>query len=582
MKQKLLHSVFLVLTVWMYGQVDIGLLTDKKEYTTKDLVVVTIAVEITGQDLMREGPLILPDFSKFIERGSSSQMNTFQDPNTNEVVSQMIYLVQLQPRKAGTFKIGSAIVRVNGKAYKTEPFDIGVEEAGEPVVQATQNEVYINWEMREREVFAFQPTVATLKAYSKNFNSLRRIGEIVLPVQSNVDFKPISTNRSDIEINQRTHMLSQILGIYLLFPKESGNLSINPVMVKMKEHNHSKQDRIRAQKSNLYVKELPDEAPFNFQNAVGNYQVEVSTASKEKFVELHKPMEIVVKLNGYGNLSPDQLPVLKHNGNYKIYPPKIIQNVKTSDSGIAGSIEAHYVVVPQKAGNLNIQADDFAFFNPDEKKYVNLGQKSLPLKVMTAEQIESSKSTLEKVNEYTSTVLNNVPIPIIKEADVTKDVKGKGVLAFLGNHFSTLSLVAGLLIVSLIFIRRMKNAEVEANSGAKTKVESIADLEEKIKNNQEIDFSARLDFMKKELNADNAQAYFQDFDFLKRELNHFASKQDFSDLKGLLKAKVSDSVADEYQSILEKMQMERYAPAPSVELLKDLHQDLASILSKIS
>lgn len=566
----------------MYGQVNIGLVTDKKEYTTKDLVVVTIAVEITGQDFVREGPIILPDFSKFIERGSSSQTNTFQDPNTNEVVSQMLYLVQLQPRKAGTFKMGSAIVRVNGKPYKTEPFDISVEEAGEPVIQAPQSEVVINWEMREREVFAYQPTVATLKAYSKNFNSLRRIGEIILPVQSNVDFKPISTNRSDIEMNQRTHMLSQILGIYLLFPKESGSLSINPVMVKMKDHHHVKQDRIRAQKSNLYVKELPDEAPFNFQNAVGNYHVEVSTSSKEKFVELHKPMEIVVKLNGHGNLSPDQLPVLKQTRNYKIFPPKIIKNVKTNDSGMVGSIEAHYVVVPQKAGNLNIQAEDFAFFNPDEKKYVNLGQKSLPVKVMTAEQIEASKSTLEKVNEYTSTVLNNVPLPMIKEADVSKDTRGKGVMTFLGNHFATLSLVAGLLIVSLIFIRRMKNAEVEANSGMKTKIESIAELEEKIKSNQKVDYSARLDFMKKELNSENAQGYFQDFDFLKRELNDFASKQDFADLKDLIQAKVSDKTAAEYQSILEKMQMERYAPAPSIELLKDLHRNFVLILSKIS
>ena len=37
MKQKLLHTVFLMLTVFMYGQVNIGLVTDKKEYTTKDL-----------------------------------------------------------------------------------------------------------------------------------------------------------------------------------------------------------------------------------------------------------------------------------------------------------------------------------------------------------------------------------------------------------------------------------------------------------------------------------------------------------------------------------------------------------------
>ncbi len=580
MKQKFLHSIFFLITVCIYGQVNIDLVTDKKEYTTRDLVIVTIAVELTGQDFNREGPLILPDFSKFDDRGSTSQSNTFVDPETNTLVTQMLYIAQLQPKKAGKFKIGSAIIRVNGKAYKTEPFDINVEEAGDPIVHTPQNDVFINWEMREKEVFAYQPTVATLKAYSKNFNSLRRIGEIILPIQSNIDFKPISTSRSDIELNQRTHMLSQILGIYLLFPKESGNLKINPVLVKMKDH-HTKSDRIKPQKSQLYVKKLPDEAPFNFDNAVGNFQVEVSTLAKNTQAELNKPMEIVVKLNGHGNLSEDQLPVLKQTGNYKVFPPKIIKNIKSNDSGMVGSIEAHYVVIPKKAGNMTIQAEDFAFFNPKEKKYVNLGQKSLPVKVMTAEQIEASKSTLDKVNEYTNTVLSNVPIAIVKDDEASKNSEATNVMGFLGKHLATISFAAGLLVVSLLFIRRMRSEDVRTPK-AKTRSESISELEERLRTNQKIDFSPRLDFMTKQLESGNAVAYFESFDELKKELNRFASSQQKADWRTYLKESHSDTVMMNYQAVVEKIQMERYAPAPSLELLEDLHKKLVLILSEIS
>ena len=182
-----------------------------------------------------------------------------------------VYQIILQPKNSGNLKIGSALVKVNGKVYKTEPFEISVADIKSPeraVNRLPSAEVYLNMEVEDREVYPFQPVKAVLKAYSRDFNSLRKFKNIIQPRQKNVEFFPVSFSRSDIELDRYSQVASQTVAVYLLFPEEAGLIMIDPITASMET------ERIKSNGADLRVKRLPAESPLSFKNAVGEFKID--------------------------------------------------------------------------------------------------------------------------------------------------------------------------------------------------------------------------------------------------------------------------------------------------------------------
>ncbi|RTZ49573.1 hypothetical protein EJ377_03715 [Chryseobacterium arthrosphaerae] len=84
-------------------------------------------------------------------------------------------------------------------------------------------------------------------------------------------------------------------------------------------------------------------------------------------------------------------------------------------TGMKGEIMASYVVIPNKSGSIAIRTEQFAFFDPENREYVDLGQKTLALNAFSHDQILESRSTVEKVNEYTNNLLETVNTPVLKQ-----------------------------------------------------------------------------------------------------------------------------------------------------------------------
>ncbi|OPG94664.1 hypothetical protein B2I21_30250, partial [Chryseobacterium mucoviscidosis] len=86
----------------------------------------------------------------------------------------------LEPKQKGKVKIGSFLITINNKIYKTEPFDIFIKDVEKKPVAANNasKDVYLNMEIDDREVYQDQPTIAVLKVYSKNMDNFRRVRNI--------------------------------------------------------------------------------------------------------------------------------------------------------------------------------------------------------------------------------------------------------------------------------------------------------------------------------------------------------------------------------------------------------------------
>ena len=448
MKEKFLYILSLFSALFAYGQVTLAV-SDVKDAKVNQRLNLTVLLEISGENMQQETPLRMPDLSKFEIIGTASEQNTVVlDAKKGDVLNQMVYQWVLTPKQAGKIKFGSVLVTVNGKIYKTEPFDINVRDVEKKTSVADNsdiNDLYLNLEVQDREVYKNESTIAVLRAYSRNYGNFRKVGNIHVPPQKNVNIKPVSFEKSEIESS--AGMNSQVIAIFMIFPSEAGYIEINPVTASVS--NPTKEEKISSNRVRLNVKKLPAGMPENYKNAVGKFDVSVVNNNSTEVSEIEKPVNVTVKISGTGNLGSLHLPKMVNSDNYIFFAPKITKSTSIQTNELNGTVTADYVVIPKKAGIISVDFEDFSFFNPLLKKYVDLGAKSVELNVKTPEQIADSKSTLEKVNDYTNTVLETVNTPVLQTHNLkVKDKNRINWKVVFGNLFLLTAFVSLLFVVA--------------------------------------------------------------------------------------------------------------------------------------
>ncbi|WP_449401249.1 BatD family protein [Chryseobacterium wanjuense] len=263
MQNRFIYILFILTSVISYGQVNLSVTPDKTNYNGKDIINLTIVLEMNGSEYNQQTPLRLPDFSKFNLIGTGSVSNAYVDPETNTVVSQSVTRLALEPKQKGKVRVGSFLITINNKIYKTEPFDIFVKDVEKKSVASnTSKDVYLNMEIEDREVYQDQPTIAVLKVYSKNMDNFRRVKNIHLPEQDNLSVYPVSFAKSEIDPADYGNMASQILAVFMLFPNEAGYVEVPGVSASV--NSYSNKNKIVSNKVKINVKKLPEGSPEYF------------------------------------------------------------------------------------------------------------------------------------------------------------------------------------------------------------------------------------------------------------------------------------------------------------------------------
>lgn len=578
MQQKLIYILFIFASVISYGQVNLSLESDKGEYNGKDIVNLTIVLEINGTDLVQQTGFQLPDLSKFNLIGSGSVTNTFIDPATNTLITQKVSRIALEPKKKGKIKIGSVLVTVSNKIYKTEPFDVNIKDIIEKrsLASNVSNEIYLNMEIEDRDVYQDQPTVAVLRVYSKNMDNFRKVKDVRLPHQDNLNVHPISLGKSEIDPSGAGNMASQVLAVFMVFPNESGYVEVPSVSASVSSY--SNKNKIVSNKVKLNVKKLPEGSPEYFKNAVGNFSVNVYNASKDK-IEVEKPINVIVKVSGEGNLPDMYLPKIMASPDYEVFTPKITSKVAPGTTGMKGEILANYVVIPKKSGAISIQTEDFAFFDPASREYVDLGQKTLALNAFSHDQILESRTTVEKVNEYTNTLLETVNTPVLKTTTFKVKEKSK----FHWNILLTnIAILVGLFICYLLFKTWQKKRALVRETASPKPLGSVAETEKEIRETLKSDINDYFSYLENLKDSGDYQKFFDTLEEMDMDVRkqHFQSSS--GDFKTFLESQYGPAVAEEYRNLSQRIQMEKYSPLKSSEGIDELLKAVVNLYSRIS
>lgn len=576
MTQRIIYAIFTLLSVISYGQVKLTMKPDKTDYNGREVVNLTITLELNGDNLVQQSKLQLPDLSKFNMIGSGSFNQGVRDAETNTAIDEYVTRIALEPKQKGKIRIGSVLVTVNNKIYKTEPFDIFIRDVEKKPVANVSNDVYLNMEIDDREVYQDQPTVAVLRVYSKNIDNLRKVKNIKLPEQENINVHPINLKRSEIDPYGFGNMASQVLAVFMVFPNEAGYIDVPPVSASV--NTFSSKNKIASNKVKLNVKKLPEGSPESFKNAVGNFKVDVYHSAKEK-VEVKKPVNVTVKVSGEGNLADLNLPKIEESPDYDVFAPKITTRISPGLTGLKGEVLAKYILIPKKAGNLIVKTEPFAYFNPSEKEYINLGQEKLDLTSFSHDEVLEARSTVEKVNDYTNTLLETVDSPVLKTTSFKVKEKSK----FNWNVLLVnISILIVLLLVYLLFRNWQKNRNIIKDKQTPKPLGSVAETEQEIRESLKTDISDYFAYLENLKNSGEYQKFFETFDEMDQEVRsqYFQSSKD--DFRAFLERHNGSSVAENYQELQQKIQIEKYSPLSSEDSFNDLLKDIVKLYSVIS
>ncbi len=579
MKQKLIYILLLFLSIISYGQVNLSLESDKAEYNGREIINLTIVLELNGGELEQQSVFQLPDLSKFTIIGSGSVTNSFIDPLTNTVITEKITRLALEPKKKGKVRIGSVLVTVSNKIYKTEPFDIVIKDIDKKSAAHTtaQNEVFLNMEIEDREIYQDQPTIAVLKVYSRNIDNLRKVKNIQLPQQGNINVHPVHFRRSEIDPSDMGgNMASQVVAVFMVFPNQAGYVEVPAVSASV--NTLSNKNKILSNKVKLNVKKLPEGSPESFKDAVGNFKVDIYCPTAEK-AEVKKPMHVVVKVSGEGNITDMKLPGIESSQDYEFFNPKITSKVYPGKVGMRGEIFANYIVIPKKQGAISIKTEEFSFFDPEKKEYVEVPAEQLNIHSLSHEQMLESRSTVEKVNEYTNNFLETVNTPVLKTTSFKVKEKNK----FNWNVlFINVAILLSLLVAYLLFRNWQKKRSLVNKTVSSESLGSVAETEAEIRTMLKTDITDYFNYLKNLKENNDYTKFFETVEELDSEVRNQYFQSSSKDFTSFLENYKGSHIAEEYRNLSQRIQIEKYAPVKSEEGIDELYDTIVKLYSGIS
>ena len=552
-----------ILPIFGYGQVTLLSETDTKEYQVREPFNLSIGLEIIGENYQQQSPVRLPDLSKFEILGNATESVAAIDPETGNMVRQVLYHLILQPKHAGKTRIGSALVQVNGKTYKSEPFEILVRD-GKRKNEAWGRSVSMVMEVLDKEVYENQPVnvVLKLKANPHNYLDFRKVNQIKLP-QKTKNIYTVNLKREDIEIDKNDETAMQVIASFVVVPEKDGNLFVAPATALFNE------ERILSNPLKIHVKKLPEGAPRGFKNAVGKFDLEVEIPKEE--VEVNQPMDVFVKLKGKGNIIGVELPKIVESDDYTILKPT--QKIEVKESELSGEKTDHYVIIPKKEGEITIRYENFAYFDIDEKQYQTINSDDIKILSLSKEAMDSPTSTLGKMMNDTGHILKKVNLLPVSEEENEEESFDFGRFAGIGL------LVFGSLLAIYFFTFRKKKPKQRSSVQEDDKITTIAETEELLKENISIGKEYYFGALKNAADKGNTTRFFENYQELHTEAENQIKRLKNQTISEFLEETESPDFVKDFEQFRTEIQEAKYAPVH--EDLYEFYNNIVKFYTKI-
>ncbi len=393
-----------------------------------------------------------PDFAPFRLISGPAQSTSTSTQIINQQVTTSVsisYTYVLEAREKGEFSIGNARVTVDGKNHQSEAITIKVTDSGaaqpapsrprqetrEPQMPGS-DDIFVRAVANNKSPYQGEQVIITYNLYTRL--DITNYSIDALPSFRGFWSENISTGqqsaRSEV-VNGVNYRVAEIRRV-AVFPQRPGELKIEPMAVDMGVRVRTPQQQrrgslfdeffgsspfdrfqtvqhsVRSNAVTLDVKPLPSQnRPADFKGAVGSYEMTANLQPGE--LDVNDAATLLVRIEGNGNIRMLEQPQIQFSRHLEVFDPNIDDNVRTARNGISGSREFNYLVIPRSAGETEIPAIRFSYFDPEKSTYITRIAGPFTLKVsgdaITASELSGTGGELTYLADEIRFIVTQAP-----------------------------------------------------------------------------------------------------------------------------------------------------------------------------
>ena len=542
------------------------------------------------------GGLRTPDLADFeVLMGPTSSVSRsmqYINGKSSSSYSQTFTYV-LMPKKEGTFNLSPATIKIKNSNYSSNSLVIKVlppDKANEAASSGSSNiggdELFVRMNVSKRSVYEQEGFLVTFKLYSLYDAALNdvKFPEFEGFLSQDIELNPQWTLENYNGRNYRTVVIKQTV----LYPQRSGKITIEGGKYDAVVRIRSKQ-RVRSIFDDFFdtyqdvkrvlttppvtidVKPLPSGKPASFRGAVGSYTMKASINSDH--IKTNEAVTINIVLSGNGNIKLAKNPEISFPNDFEVYDPKVDNNIKTTSSGTSGTKSIEYMAIPRYAGDFEIPAVQFSYFDPKDGSYKTLS--SQPFKLHVEKGIGGENSSSPVISNFGTQERVKYLGQDIRYIKVSKPHFVSNKEFFFGSFMYIMAyvLIAVLFIVFFAIYRKQvkENANialVRTKKANKIAVRRLKKAERLLKERKKEEFydevlravwgylSDKLNIPQANLTKENVEA----------ELMVFGGDKE---------------VSDRFIDILNTCEFARYAPSQAPEAMEQLFKQTFDAIGKM-
>ncbi|MBT7654871.1 MAG: protein BatD [Flavobacteriaceae bacterium] len=576
----LLYLIFLV-SVNIQSQISFDAKVSKKRLGLNERLRVDFVMNENGDDFTP------PPFTNF-QIVSGPQQSVSRSWVNGVRSFSKTYTYFLTPKRKGKVTLGQTEIAIKGEVYKTLPILLevisAVEKPNDPnnIDYITDENIRLVAEISNTQPYLNEGITVLYKLYFRNPISISDVQELESP--SYGDFWSHLIKIGQVRVNTRGEYKGEpfnevVWRKVVLYPQKTGKLDIEPLSLNLSLSVPSDrrdlfgrriltqgQKTISAGRRVINVKSLPEKnQPSDYTGAVGSFDFDVII--DKNALKASESFQAKIKVKGNGNLKLFNLPSINVPNTLEVYEPEHSENIKISLSGMEGTIEDIYTIVPKYQGKYPIPPVQFSYFDPKTSNYKTLRSQDLLVDVFEG-PLAGNKSNQEKVEtkQIISTKENSFRF-IQLDTQLFPIKKNKFWLSF---NFLILLLLPIGLILAVIFIKYFILKQTKDSASNKQKqsqrlASKYLSSAKKAFHNQGIFYEALERALHNYLKAK-----------LKIETTEM-SKEKIERL--LLDKKVDGQSAIDFIVVIENCELARYAPVSSVSIKEDYQKAISVIAS---
>tara|TARA_B110000438_G_C15818064_1_gene652907 strand:+ start:2584 stop:4389 length:1806 start_codon:yes stop_codon:yes gene_type:complete len=417
---RIIIYIYIILSsFFINAQVDFDLRVSKKKLGVNERLRIDFVMNQNGDNF---NP---PSFENFNLVGGPNQSVSNSWINGKKSFSKT-FTYFLEPKEKGIFTIGPAEISFEGISYQTSPVSIEVlpsvvKPSGSSSVEYLADEnMHLIAEISNTNPYLNEAITVVYKLYFRNPIKISDAREIQSPKFR--DFWSSSIKIPQLRVESGSYNGESYNVVIwrktVLYPQKIGKLIIEPLALSLVLEIPTKRRdffgntiykqvsrSVNAGKRILNVKELPiKNRPNDFSGAVGKFKLDFLI--NKKSLKALESFQSIVKVTGKGNLKLFELPKIKVPNSIEVFEPEYKEKINTTLSGMEGTIQNTYTMVPQYQGKYPIPSIEFIYFDPEKVSYQTLSSINHMVDVYGGDS-DNFIEKQDKINQDLKTNTNN-------------------------------------------------------------------------------------------------------------------------------------------------------------------------------